>query len=575
MNRIRILSEKVISMIAAGEVIERPASVVKELIDNSIDAGANSITVEIKRGGIRYIKASDNGSGMSKDDLLLSVERHATSKISAEDDLHLINTMGFRGEALPSIGAVSRLAITSRLRDELSAHRLIMEGGVLKSIGETGSPPGTIVEVKDLFYNVPARRKFLKSINTETFHIMDTFSRIAIPFHEVRFNLLSNGKVMMNLPASHRLQDRLSMIVGRNTADSMEEFETQGNGFSIKGYTASPDFTRSRPDRIYLYVNRRSIKDRMITRAIIEGYGQRLMKGAYPQAIILIDILPELVDVNVHPSKLEVRFKNPRMIYESLINGIMDIWKKRWTVTPVFEHGEVSEFQQQIPLHVKEPPALYSEKREDIQDIWFESEPRAHKKAGFSQDNIRIIGQINNRYIVCEADDGMLLIDQHAAHERVIYEKLRNSRPGEIRVQSLLIPFQLELSVMDANILEDNLDILKELGIDIEQFGQSSFIVRALPQQISGCDINSLFNEIIPILKEGARLRKEEIMDGITKLMACHSSIRSGADMSKEEMKALIHQLRKTEVPSNCPHGRPTYKRFSFSELDRLFKRQL
>ncbi len=574
MNRIRILTERVISMIAAGEVIERPASVVRELIDNSIDADARNISVEVKRGGQGLIKVIDDGSGMSRDDLLLSIERHATSKISDEKDLHFIRTMGFRGEALPSIGAVSRLTITSRTREELSANRLIMEGGVLKSIEETGAPPGTIVEVRNLFYNVPARKKFLKSVNTETSHIIDTFSRMVMPFHKIRFSLKTDGKTFLNLPTTPDLMKRISMVLGRDPASSMEEFGVEGNGFSIKGYISSPDFARSRPDRIYLYVNRRNVRDRMITRAIMEGYGQRLMKGTYPQVVILIEILPELVDVNVHPSKLEVRFRRPSSIYESILKGIKDIWGKRWTPAINMGEGDTIDVHQQIPFRVRDASSFYEGNRIPVQDSSLDPGFKTGEE-DILDDEFKIIGQINNRYIVCETEECMVLVDQHAAHERIVYERLKNRKSGGARIQALLIPVHVELSAMDGVVLKEHINTLRELGIDIELFGGSSFIVRALPQEIASCDVNSLLNEIIPLLKEGASLKKEELMDGINKIMACHSSIRSGDRMSKEEMSALIRQLNKTRVPSNCPHGRPTFRRFSFKELDRLFKREL
>ncbi|HEJ84058.1 MAG TPA: DNA mismatch repair endonuclease MutL, partial [Desulfobacteraceae bacterium] len=322
MNTIRILSETLASQIAAGEVVDRPASVVRELTDNSIDAGADRIVVTIENGGKRRIRVSDNGLGMSKDDLLLCVERHATSKIRTASDLLSVRSLGFRGEALPSIAAVSRIQITSLPQGRLTGHSLRISGGKLLEIKETGAPPGTIVDVKDLFFNIPARRKFLRAVRTETDHIVDSLSRIAMPFPGITFRLDDGTRNVIHLPASEDTRDRISGLMGRKTAEAMVTGEEKEGDLSIKVYAAPPDFARSRGDRLYVYVNCRNIRDRLVTKAIMEGYGRRLMKGQYPQVVLFIDIDPLEIDVNVHPTKQEIRFRNASRIFQAIVSAV-------------------------------------------------------------------------------------------------------------------------------------------------------------------------------------------------------------------------------------------------------------
>jgi len=331
MGNIRILPEKVANQIAAGEVIERPASVVRELLDNSIDAGADRLNIQIEEGGKRLIRLRDNGSGMDKDDMLLALERHATSKITTVSDLFSIKTLGFRGEALPSICSVSRIEITSRPADRLTGYRLKASGGEMKSIDETGAPAGTTVEVRDIYFNTPARRKFLRADRTETGHIIDTLSRIILPFTNIHMRLDDAGKTLLNLPASENELNRLSVLFGRDVAVSLIDTYRERNGIKITAYLAPPDFSRTRGDRIYIYINNRNIRDKLVTRSIMEGYGQRLMKGRYPQVVVFVDIDPSLVDVNVHPAKQEVRFHESRMVYQAVSSTIeKDKTDDRW-----------------------------------------------------------------------------------------------------------------------------------------------------------------------------------------------------------------------------------------------------
>lgn len=558
------------SQIAAGEVVERPASVVRELLDNSIDAASDRIVLRIEKGGKGLIRISDNGVGMDRDDLLLSIERHATSKIINASDLFSIKTMGFRGEALPSISAVSRIEITSRPVDQLVGYRLKIAGGRLRSIDETGSPGGTTVEVRDLFFNLPARRKFLRSLKTESDLIVDTLSRIALPFIRIHFRMDDGDRTTLNLPASGNVLDRLSVLLGRQVASSMIEAHQEAEELRIRAYLAPPEFSRSRGDRVLLYVNNRNIRDRLVTRAVIEGYGQRLMKGRYPQAVIFMEIDPALVDVNVHPAKQEIRFHNGAVVYRGLVAGI-ERSLGRHLRTP-FETG-YSPKEMWKPGEVvaaAEPVGEYAfpEPEKAL------SRERIPRQEALLKEGLRIIGQLKDTYILCQAGDGLLLIDQHAAHERIVYENLKRSyQSSRIERQGFLIPPKLEFSLKDGAVLLKNLDRLAELGMEIEHFGGGTFLLRSVPSLLVNARWEAFLGELIPLLDEGVELPRERAVERLVTVMACHGAIRAGQRMTQQEMGALIKELEEMDLPTNCPHGRPVFKRFTYYEIEKMFKR--
>lgn len=571
MNTIRILPEKVASQIAAGEVIDRPASVVRELIDNSIDAGADRIEIQIENGGKRLIKVIDNGVGMSRDDLLLCVERHATSKIETASDLFSVKSFGFRGEALPSVAAVSRTEIVSRPHDQLVGHRLRISGGKLIDIQETGSPDGTSVAVRDLFYNIPARRKFLRAARTETNHVIDVFSRAALAFSPIGFKLSEAQKPIMNLPSSDVPRHRLHGLMGRKVAESMLEAREENAHVAINAYLAPPEMSRNRGDRLFVYVNRRHIRDRLVTKAVLEGYGQRLMKGQYPQAVVFIAMDPSQVDVNVHPTKQEVRFHNSSVVFQSVVSCIDKVLRQRSHAYTGMEAlpGKAEFHPEEIPGFAAEPVWQYAEAARNHAPL---PEGGAFEPP-LLQAAPRIIGQLGNTYILCQTDEGLLMVDQHAAHERILYERLREGlNSSQIEAQALLIPYKLELSKKEQEIVHEKGDQLKRFGIELDHFGGSTFLLRAAPAILGDVDWDSFLSELIAELTDDT-LEAERFLDKILKVMACHGAIRAGYRMSPEEIGHLLRQLDETQVPTNCPHGRPIFKHFTYYEIEKMFKR--
>ncbi len=560
MNNVRILPEKVAAQIAAGEVVDRPSSVVRELIDNTLDAGADRIVIRIGNGGKGLIKVSDNGVGMSRDDLLLSVERHATSKIEKVSDLFSVKSFGFRGEALASIASSSRMQIISRPQDQLTGHKLEIAGGKLIGIEETGSPAGTIVEVKDLFFNMPVRREFLRAPRTETDHIIDVLSRAALPFPGIHFRLDDAGKTIMNLPASDQQLFRLSTLMGQKVAESMIETQTRNHELTIKAYLALSDLSRTRGDRLFVYVNGRNVRDRFVTRAILEGYGHRLMKGRYPQVAVFIEIAPSKVDVNIHPTKQEVRFRNSRAIYRAMVSTIENA---------LSQPPRNSLDQGAAPAFISEPLRSYSKTAQSGTIPGKGEEPNQSMPATDPQ----IIGQLGNTYILCQVKDGLLMIDQHAAHERIVYENLKKKfDSSQIEAQTLLVPPKLELALKEKRIALTKRSELSRLGIELDHFGGDTFLLTSVPAVLRNVRWDSFLSELIAELEYG-NLDDDAFLDRVLTVMACHSAIRAGHRMTHEEIAHLLSQLEQTDLPTNCPHGRPISKHFTYHEIEKMFKR--
>jgi len=569
MNKIHILPEKVASQIAAGEVVDRPASVVRELIDNSIDAAADRIFVRIEMGGKGLIKVNDNGVGMSRDDILLCVERYATSKIETASDLFSVKSFGFRGEALPSIASVSRTEIVSRPKDQLAGHRLKIAGGRLISIEETGAPAGTIIEVRNLFYNIPARRKFLRAVRTETDHIIDVFSRVALPFPGIAFKLEDAGKTIMNLPASDQHIQRLHSLMGRKVAGAMIEVQERNHDLGISAYLAPPDLSRTRGDRLFVYVNGRNIRDRLVTKAVLEGYGQRLMKGQYPQAVIFIETDPSKVDVNIHPTKQEVRFHNSRDVFQSIVSTVGKALGQSFHPYISPKPQQEDRFFQKEALSISEPVWKYYQ-TEQSPVVHFEAEGR---EQSLIRETPRVIGQLGNTYILCQVRDGLLMVDQHAAHERIVYENLKKgANNSRIEAQTLLMPFRLELSTKEQRIVLEKRDQLNRFGLELDHFGGNTFLLRSVPAILKNVEWDAFLSELITALEDD-KLDDDIVLDKALTVMACHGAIRAGHPMTHEEISHLLSELEDMEIPTNCPHGRPIFKHFTYSEIEKMFKR--
>lgn len=574
MSNIRILPENVANQIAAGEVIERPASIVRELIDNSIDAGADRINIRIENGGKKLIRISDNGVGMDRDDMLLSLERHSTSKISSISDILSIRTLGFRGEALPSICSISKIEITSRTAGQTAGHRLKASGGKLLSIDETGSAQGTNIIVRDIFFNTPARLKFLKGDGTEAAHIMDTVSRIALPFKNIHFKLDDADRNILNIPASENQINRFSSLLGRITAASLMDTRGEAEGCSISIYMAPPESSRNKADRIYIYVNNRSIRDKLVLRSIMDGYGQRLMKGRYPQAIIFLEIDPALIDINVHPAKQEVRFQEGHLIYKTISSVIERSLKDQFA--PFFDKGYTGEKTEYRPpssvAGISEPSWIYSDITEKEPDLFKDVEPVQHP---LFKESPRLIGQLKDTYLLFQDKDGLLMIDQHAAHERILYERLKSSYSDlRMEVQPFLIPVKIETSLKDENVLLENIDTMKGLGFDIEHFGRNTFLLRSAPMVLSDIDWGAFISDLIPVLEDNpGPVTVDKTLDGLLTIMACHGAIKANQRLSQVEMVNLLDTLDKLNLPTNCPHGRPVFKKLSYYDIEKMFKR--
>ena len=569
MGLIRILSEKVASQIAAGEVVERPASVARELIDNSIDAGATRILIKIENGGRNLVRVADNGSGMDRDDLLLCAERHATSKISEIGDLFSVRTLGFRGEAVPSIAAVSRMTITTRTMDQLVGLRLRIQGGKIKEIEETGAPAGTTVEVKDLFFNTPARKKFLRSASTETDHIVDTLARIALPFTTLSFRLEDRDKTLLSLPSVESDVSRLASLFGHEVAGSLISMEREIEGVRLTGYLSAPERDRARGDHLFVYVNRRSVRERLLTHAVIEGYGSRLMKGRYPYAVIFIELDPALVDVNVHPAKQEVRFHQNRLVHDAVKTVVEETLRQKaaalFHVPIPSREGRGESFRG-----MAEPVGPYAA---------FPAETMAPRKPVpqvplMTREVPVVLGQLKETYILCETKEGLVLVDQHAAHERRVFERLKKSYDSAtLECQPFLLPPRVEFSPSESRTILKNLGEFAQLGITLDHFGGGTFMVRSVPSLLVGVQWESFLREILPLLEEQGTVKGDQMVERLLALMACHGAIRAGQRLSREEMVSLVEQLDEVEVPTNCPHGRPVLRKLSFYEIEKMFRR--
>ncbi len=599
MSVIRILPETLSNKIAAGEVVERPASVVKELVENAIDAGSTRISVEVERGGLSLIRVSDNGRGMSRDDALLSLERYATSKLADEDSLFAISTLGFRGEALPSIAAVSNFSLITREAEAEAATEITVSGGKIKNVREVGAPAGTLIEVRQLFFNVPARRKFLKSTATEMGHIADMMTGFALCRHDIHFRLSHDQKIVKDWPARTRPQDRVTEALGRDTRNNLHEISLSTDRVDVSGWISAPHITRRSSQRIHLFVNGRTIKDRGLQYALFEGYRGRLVKGTYPVAVVFITVPFDRVDVNVHPTKNEVRFVDQKRIYESVKAAVEKVWATEPALPWETGAARPARSMEAVFSGVAEKKPGYTQGRQpDLADMFVRPKaPRVIPDISVTADTaavtptaparepetsrsfrfagLSLVGQFHQTYLVCESDGDIILIDQHAAHERVVFEKLKKRAAERKPVsQGLLMPETVEMTFRESAALEPVLAVLAQTGLIIEQFGQNTFVIKAVPEMLAEADAVLLVQELAEKLADmemGPEITDK--LDAFLAVMACHGAIRANRRLNEQEMRALLDQMDACENPWHCPHGRPTTVHWSLREIEKQFKR--
>jgi DNA mismatch repair protein MutL len=584
---IRLLSDQLINRIAAGEVVERPASVLKELIENSLDAGADRLEIEVAAGGVKYLSIADNGCGMDRDDLLLAVERHATSKLTEETDLLHIGTLGFRGEALPSIAAVSRLTITTSAGDDGAGRRLRISGGRVMGLDEAARGRGTTIEVQDLFFNVPARRKFLKSPATEAAHLLETVQRYALSRSDLRLVYRHDGQELLSTSPRENDQTRLAKVVGRENARLLFPFEGQKGDIRLSGFLGRPDLERSRTSGLYLFVNGRPVKDRLMTRAVLDAYRGRLPGGRYPIAMVFLEIDPALVDANVHPTKAEVRFRQPGEIFQAAVELMAQALseKLRPVSRDAFERPETSDprYNQAPPEYAAFDFAPAGSVGETT--VWTQSE--IHPPPAFApvpaeageneevQGGLKPIGQLFRSYILAQGADGLYVVDQHAAHERILYEKLQTGlENGRMPSQALLMPETIELTPVQTELMNDLVPRLERFGFDLEPFGGRTFVVRSVPAVLAERDPRQVLDDIIDLAAEHRPGRGlERIEEHMTASLACHGAIKANQSLTLDEMQRLLDDLDRTRVPTNCPHGRPLIFKLDRREIEKRFQR--
>lgn len=682
-KKIQILDKDTINKIAAGEVIERPASVVKELIDNSIDAGATDIRIEVEKGGKHSILIRDNGCGMSREDALLAYKKHATSKLRQIEDLNTISTMGFRGEALSSITAVAKVEILTRRPEEITGTRIVIHGGKVLETSDAGTAPGTSMHVKDLFYNIPARQKYLKSDRTELAHITDTVMQLALANPEISFTLLSEGKTILRNAGSNESFKSIVNLLGPDTARSMLPLEHRTDDFEIRGYISKPETTRRESDQIFLFVNTRPVVSRAINKAIREGYYTKIPKGRYPVAVLSLVVDFGEVDVNVHPRKAEVRFSREKELGDAVTYAIEKVLsendlvpeirekrdntfqktfevsdssgrlqesesaetfgrkltgkKKTGKETEVFEKFGIPESYRVVrekaeaytyPIKDTERRLKKSERLLDFTaerggqevsgDKIFDSKneqgkEKKGKEKGESEkrktglqgnesentvlgerkkertsdkkrqnpeqrpntdplEDLRVIGQVSKLYILAEKGEDLVLIDQHAAHERILYEQVLRTKKS--RIQELIIPVTIDLIPKEKVLMEEYIPYLEDCGFGISEFGENTYVVTFVPEVFGRLEDPDIIHDIVSDLLASGKIKKDTgISEEVCKTLACRAAIKGGAACSPRQMEELIEQLKTAENPYSCPHGRPTVITFTKGELDRMFAR--
>ena len=589
---IHILSPEVASQIAAGEVVERPASVVKELLENALDAGAKQITIHVNEAGQRLMEVVDDGCGMPSTELALAVERHATSKLSSAEDLFKISTLGFRGEALASIGSVARLTITSRTDGSQMGARLRVEGGRAGQVQPVGAPVGTVVRVEDLFYNVPARLKFLKHQATERRYIDALVTRYALAYPYVRFHLYQEDRPALLTSGNGNRREVLGTLYGVEVARQMLEVLAEEEGLSVAGFISPISITRSNRREITLFANGRPVQDSALTSALIQAYHTLLMVGRYPLAILFLGLPAETVDVNVHPTKAEVRFKYADQVFRGVQRAVRRALlaytpvpavggQLRWSGVPAGKNinPQVDPAWSMTADLQDHPMPVGASQPEPIQSPTYPS-----LQVGLPIERIpllRLVGQIASAYLVAEGPDGLYLIDQHAAHERVLFESFMALRTNsdssgwsDVPAQALLDPVTVDLPPVYARLIEEQLPILNQLGFKVEIFGKGTFLVRAIPSVLLGMDPAAALAVIVEDFEEDETPLQAETEARIIARVCKRAAVKAGQSLSPEEQRALLNDLEACQSPRTCPHGRPTMIHLSVDLLERQFGRR-
>lgn len=578
MPKINILPEKVANQIAAGEVINRPASCVKEMLENSIDAGAGVISITVLKAGKKLIEIKDDGAGMDETDCERAFLRHATSKISSIGDLDHIETMGFRGEALASIASVARVEVLTKTASEETGTFMLMEAGKMIKKEKRAANTGTIIRVKDLFYNTPARLKFLRSEYTEITHIIDAVTAIGLSLENTSVRLQVDDKEVLYFKKDAGLPERVRTIFGGETASALVPVSCYSDSVKIYGYVGKPSAARNNRGGQFLFVNRRSIQSKRLNYAVYDGFGTLLMKGKYPVALVFVDINPALVDVNVHPAKAEVKFKDEAVVFNMIKRAVQDALSAAELSVAAGPSGLKEEAKQAVEQSVRdffvnETPALFEQKKFEMKKAGKPVEVQSGKRENLY---IKAIGQVNKTYIVGEDDENLVIIDQHAAHEKVLYEKIiKETGGGNVRMQEMLIPEIVETTHAEKVIILNNMEVFRKLGFELEVFGEREFKISAHPVFIRDRAAAPFVKEMTSLLMEKGRAGNEEIMKALASVTACRAALKAGDELNNSEIESLLLGYFEIDAPYSCPHGRPPIVKIRFDEIERMFKRKL
>jgi DNA mismatch repair protein MutL len=595
-SQIRVLSDDLANQIAAGEVVERPASVVKELVENSIDAGATLIRLDIEGGGKKKIRIMDNGMGMAPEECLLAFSRHATSKISQFEDLESIQSLGFRGEALPSIASVAKVRCTSARSESEGGKLIVVEGGELVEQKDAACPQGTTLEVAQLFYVTPARSKFLKGDSTEFSHITQVVTQHALANPHIQFHLTHNGREVINTLPTDQLHYRIAELFGPDLAKSLLEVEAQSGDYQLRGFVSSPVYTRSSRNAQYCFINGRFVRDKVILHATQQGYSHLLPKGQHPAMFLYLTMDPKLLDVNVHPSKAEVRFAFQQDVHQFVAHGVRAALEKNQQVNLATPRDE-TDIPLQEPSHTYSPRPDYqppqwtsSPVQEDLsqalrtmlrpdaestqQVTWFDKAPTPVSNLIYSE--FEPLGQLDRSFIIMQGKQGILVVDQHVAHERILYERFRAAAKNrKVEVQKLLFPLPIELSAEETEVLTPHLTRLLDLGLELESFGKNEFLLRSVPAILKKSDHEKLLRETIESLPKDAQddVLNEKYEDVLI-MMSCRNAIKVNHTLNLDQIRKLISDLEQTSMPYTCPHGRPISLLFDMDDILKKFLRK-